>query len=323
MVFRSLSLRFFLPSIFSQGYPVVGWPRWILPGLAMGLHFVWMRNQGIWTTIFSDNPPSWMPGLGRLFLDSGLTPVGIMLIWNLLWSAIRLVFCLFAGFFLLLGGKVQEAHSNHPGMSVVSGIAPSRSGWSRIPFSNQRGPNERLPETGRAGPAQPNTPGKKKQGNASQPPFFENDLAGEKRVPLQGPRPGVAPAAAIEPAFVPVPSSDEAFLAKVLGILEENAGENRFGVYQLAEAMGLCPRQLQRKMFSLTQHTPGQVIRDFRLKRAAWLLSRQAGNVAEVAQAVGYRKVRYFSKLFHNRFGVAPSRYRKEGSTSITSGGDR
>ncbi|MBT8398964.1 MAG: helix-turn-helix transcriptional regulator [Rhodothermia bacterium] len=48
-------------------------------------------------------------------------------------------------------------------------------------------------------------------------------------------------------------------------------------------------------------------IRLMRLRRAAQLLKRRAGNVTEVAYAVGFRDVAHFSKIFKQTFGTLPS----------------
>ena len=70
-------------------------------------------------------------------------------------------------------------------------------------------------------------------------------------------------------------------------------------------------RQLDRRLRSLTRLSASGFIRKMRLERAAQLLVQQAGNVSEVAYAVGFQDVAHFSKLFHQTFGVSPSDYAK------------
>ena len=55
--------------------------------------------------------------------------------------------------------------------------------------------------------------------------------------------------------------------------------------------------------------------RTTRLERAARLLHARAGTVSEVAYAVGFRSVSYFSTCFHERYGVPPSAFRAEEAT--------
>jgi transcriptional regulator GlxA family with amidase domain len=77
----------------------------------------------------------------------------------------------------------------------------------------------------------------------------------------------------------------------------------------LAGAVGLSPRQLHRRVKELTGLTPGGYIRMMRLQRAEQLLRQQAGQVAEVAYAVGFNDAKYFSRLFRQTYGRAPSEY--------------
>ena len=53
-----------------------------------------------------------------------------------------------------------------------------------------------------------------------------------------------------------------------------------------------------------------------RLQQAANLLRQQAGNVAEVADAVGFASVSAFSRRFRERFAVTPAAYRRESINS-------
>ena len=61
-------------------------------------------------------------------------------------------------------------------------------------------------------------------------------------------------------------------------------------------------------MKELTKLTPAGYIRMMRLERAAQLLVQQAGNVSEVAYAVGFQDAYYFSRLFKQTFGLSPSK---------------
>ncbi len=113
----------------------------------------------------------------------------------------------------------------------------------------------------------------------------------------------------LQPAGIPITSSDQAFLQKAIDVLERHMGNSRFGVYELAEELGFSRRQLHRKLTALTGKTPGDFIRQIRLERAAQLLREGAGNVAEIAYAVGFHKPQYFSAMFREVFGKNPSEF--------------
>jgi len=50
-------------------------------------------------------------------------------------------------------------------------------------------------------------------------------------------------------------------------------------------------------------------VRNYRLEKAAELLSIRAGTVSDIAYQVGFESLPYFSKVFQERFGKAPSEW--------------
>ncbi len=111
------------------------------------------------------------------------------------------------------------------------------------------------------------------------------------------------------PEDMDVKSADEQFMAKAVDCMEENFSNPHFGVEDLADALAVSPRQLLRKMNAFTGQGPAQWIRNFRLERAAWLLTRGAGNVSQIGDAVGFRNTRHFSTLFRKTYGMNPSEF--------------
>ena len=67
--------------------------------------------------------------------------------------------------------------------------------------------------------------------------------------------------------------------------------------------------QLLRKIRALTGQAPGEFIRTTRLKRAAQLLDKKFGNVAEICYEAGFNNLSYFSKCFREFYGILPSDY--------------
>ncbi len=119
---------------------------------------------------------------------------------------------------------------------------------------------------------------------------------------------------AVTPREIVIPSAEAAFLEQIQGVVEAHLANNNFGVDWLADEVALSPRQLRRRIQALTGLSAAGYIRTMRLQRAAQLLEQGAGNVSEVAYAVGFQKVSHFSKLFQQVFGVSPSKYPKKGS---------
>ncbi|NBC16673.1 MAG: response regulator [Bacteroidetes bacterium] len=113
----------------------------------------------------------------------------------------------------------------------------------------------------------------------------------------------------VQPTQVTVSSADAAFLEDVRAVVEDHLGDTTFSVEHLADAMHLSRRQLHRKLQALTDLSTVGFIRMMRLERAAQLLEQQAGNVSEIAYAVGFQDASYFSRVFRQAYGQTPSDY--------------
>lgn len=117
-------------------------------------------------------------------------------------------------------------------------------------------------------------------------------------------------ASIIKPSEVSTISIDQAFLEKTIKTIESNLDDEKFSVDILAEQMNMSVSQLNRKLNALIDQPPGQLIRNFRLQRAADLLKQNAGTVAEICYKVGFNDQAYFSRAFKKQFGVSPSEYK-------------
>jgi signal transduction histidine kinase/AraC-like DNA-binding protein len=113
------------------------------------------------------------------------------------------------------------------------------------------------------------------------------------------------------PSDIAVTSVDEKFLNKAIQIIEQNLGDCDFDVTAMTGEIGMSRMQLFRKLKALTNQTPSEFIRTIRLKRAAQLLKKNFGNVAEITYEVGFNNLSYFAKCFRELYGVSPSEYAK------------
>ncbi len=113
----------------------------------------------------------------------------------------------------------------------------------------------------------------------------------------------------LQPKALAVTSADERFLEKLVALVEKHMDNSTFGVEDLAREIGMSRTQLFRKMRALINQSPQDFVRDFRLKRAAQLLQKKAGNVSEIAYQVGFNNLSYFTKRFKELFGQTPSEY--------------
>ncbi len=111
----------------------------------------------------------------------------------------------------------------------------------------------------------------------------------------------------LQPSEIMVSSIDEKFLNNAMIILEENIMNTDFNVEFFSREIGMSRTNLHRKLKALTDLSATEFIRVYRLKRAKYLFEQKAGNISEVAYAVGFTSVGYFTKCFKNHYGQTPS----------------
>ncbi|GAB4413458.1 MAG: hypothetical protein OHK0039_20370 [Bacteroidia bacterium] len=108
-----------------------------------------------------------------------------------------------------------------------------------------------------------------------------------------------------------LPAQEHDFLQQLKQRLAPVLGEADFTIPQMAELMGMSQVQLYRKLKALTGQTPSLFLRRMRLDASKALLADPEKNIAEVAYEVGFSDPNYFSKTFHQAFGIPPGEFRK------------
>ena len=102
---------------------------------------------------------------------------------------------------------------------------------------------------------------------------------------------------------------DEKFLNHLMDYTEKTWQNTELKVDDFSKNLGFSKAQLYRKMVSLTGKSPKTFIKEYRLKKALVLLNKQIGNISEIAFETGFNSPAYFSKCFHESFGILPSNY--------------
>ena len=113
----------------------------------------------------------------------------------------------------------------------------------------------------------------------------------------------------VEPHTIAVSSADERFLQRALALIEENLADPEFNAETFSRRMGASRSQLHRKLDALTGQSATEFIRSIRLRRAATLIKQGYGNISEIAFAVGFNHLSYFTECFRKEFGVNPRNY--------------
>ena len=107
---------------------------------------------------------------------------------------------------------------------------------------------------------------------------------------------------------IDVSSIDDRFLQDVFQTIKQNIGNEKFGVENIARALGFSRSQLHRKLKALSGKSANQLITEMRLNKAHKMLKSKIGSVSEIAYAVGYSNLSYFAKSFKEKFGSLPSK---------------
>ena len=106
-------------------------------------------------------------------------------------------------------------------------------------------------------------------------------------------------------------SVDDHLLQTVFSHIEEHLHDDQFGVEKLSKLTGMSRKHLNNKIKSLTNQTTNELIRNFRLRKAAYFLSEKGLTVSEACYQAGFNNLSYFSKCFAEFYGVRPSDYGK------------
>jgi AraC-like DNA-binding protein len=110
-------------------------------------------------------------------------------------------------------------------------------------------------------------------------------------------------------------SPDDRLLRKILDIINRYIPDPGFDMDQMAGELNMSRSQLFRKVRAVTGHTPNDLLRVVRLKRAANLFKHGHKNISRVMYEVGFNNQSYFSGCFRDLFKMNPSEYIKSKST--------
>lgn len=106
--------------------------------------------------------------------------------------------------------------------------------------------------------------------------------------------------------------SDEIFLEKINEIIMNNLDDHFLDIEKLTNLMNTSRTSLFRKIKSISDLTPNQLINITRLKKAAQLLAETNYKIFEIAYMLGYSSQTSFGRSFYKQFGMTPTHYQKE-----------
>lgn len=99
------------------------------------------------------------------------------------------------------------------------------------------------------------------------------------------------------------------YVEKAINYIHNNYGE-KISIDQIAELLSIDRRHLGRLFYAQTGITPKEYLIDIRLQNALELLQTTNYTISEIADLVGYDNYGSFFKVFKNKYGTSPAKFR-------------
>lgn len=103
---------------------------------------------------------------------------------------------------------------------------------------------------------------------------------------------------------------DNEFYNRFLDIFKEEMGNADLSVDVIASKMGLERSQFYRKIKSLTNYAPVELMRRLRLQRGHTLIITTDKTISEIAYEIGFSTPAYFTKCYRDAYGETPTEAR-------------
>jgi len=101
------------------------------------------------------------------------------------------------------------------------------------------------------------------------------------------------------------------FFERIVFVIDKNLTNPYFATKQLASELGLSSRHLYRKMKDITDQTPADLIKAYRLTIVEKLLITSRYSVDEIMYKTGFNNRGSFYRIFLQKFGTTPKKFRE------------
>ncbi len=102
----------------------------------------------------------------------------------------------------------------------------------------------------------------------------------------------------------------DGFVVKVLEYIESNYKSGT--LTELANILHFSVSSLSREIKLHTGKTYTELVQDKRLSQACFLLESTNIRIDDIAESTGYENISFFYRIFKERYGVSPRKYRKD-----------
>lgn len=121
-------------------------------------------------------------------------------------------------------------------------------------------------------------------------------------------------------AGIKISTASDRLVSKVMEVIRQNIDNQDLSVETLCTEVGISRVHLNRRLKELVGTSPSVLIRNVRLRQAAYLLVKNNVNISEVAFRVGYSSLSHFSNSFREYFGMTPREFvsRYQGTDDVS-----
>ncbi|MDR2765671.1 MAG: response regulator [Tannerella sp.] len=114
------------------------------------------------------------------------------------------------------------------------------------------------------------------------------------------------------PVPIPLNPYDRKFMDRMMQLLEQELSNPQLNVDALGKELGFSRTAFYRKIKGLTDMSPVDFLRSYRLRRAAEMIREDADTLSGISEKTGFGSYSYFSKSFRNHFGLNPKDYKNQ-----------
>lgn len=107
----------------------------------------------------------------------------------------------------------------------------------------------------------------------------------------------------------PMQPKDREFIMKIIDVVDHNISNDKFGVQELADALGMSRSNLNLRLKTIADTTPLDLIRKIRMEKVFKMLLNGDYPISEVASATGFSSATYFATYFHKETGLTPRQW--------------
>ncbi|MCC8154487.1 MAG: AraC family transcriptional regulator [Tannerellaceae bacterium] len=114
-----------------------------------------------------------------------------------------------------------------------------------------------------------------------------------------------------------VHKDDKEIFDRIIMIIDQNISNPELNVELISSSLGISTRQLYRRIKSVTEQTPSDLIKEQKLKMAERLLISTNLSIDEIIFKTGYTNRGNFFRIFSAKHQMTPKQYRNQKKNEV------